>query len=204
MNVVIGKEAFRDPQLSGVGTYPGQGSLHGFLHHLADLPGHGEATFAFHAIRFDEEHVTAGRSPRQANRHTSAFGAFGNFALGPNFDTAEKFLNDFFRDNQLFRLAFGNSARLLARDCSDIAFQIANTRFVRVVPDNETDSLFGDVDLVFSDSVFLDLARDQVLEGDVDLLFFRVALQFDDFHAVAQRLRNRIEHVRRRDEKHLR
>ena len=59
-------------------------------------------------------------------------------------------------------------------------------------------------DLLTRHTVFLFLTRNQILKRDVHLLFFRVALQFDDFHAVAQRLRNRIEHVRRRDEKHLR
>ena len=55
-----------------------------------------------------------------------------------------------------------------------------------------------------ADSVLLDLPRNQVLECDVHLLFFRVALQLDDLHAVAQRIGHGIEHVRRRDEQHLR
>ena len=54
------------------------------------------------------------------------------------------------------------------------------------------------------DAVLLDLPRDQVLERDVYLFFFGVALQLDDLHAVAQRLGNRIEQVRRGDEQHLR
>ncbi len=36
--------------------------------------------------------------------------------------------------------------------------------------------------------------------SDVHLLFFGVAGNAQDFHAVAQRLRNSVEHVRRGDE----
>ena len=36
------------------------------------------------------------------------------------------------------------------------------------------------------------------------LLFLGIALKFDDLHTVAQRLRNRIQHIRRRDKQHLR
>src|SRR5258706_554703 len=48
-------------------------------------------------------------------------------------------------------------------------------------------------------SVFRGLLGDQVFVGNVDLLFARVSRQFDDLHAVAQRLRNWIHPVRRGD-----
>ncbi len=64
--------------------------------------------------------------------------------------------------------------------------------------------LFGKFNLLGGHTVFLFLPRDQVLKCDVHLLFFRVTLQFDNFHAVAQRLRNGIKHVRRRDEEYFR
>ena len=64
--------------------------------------------------------------------------------------------------------------------------------------------LFRKFDLLRRDAVLFDLPRNQVLERDVDLFFLGVTLQFDDLHAVAQRLGDRIEHVRRRDEQHLR
>jgi hypothetical protein len=70
--------------------------------------------------------------------------------------------------------------------------------------DHVADRLFRKFDLLFRDSVLFDLPRNQVLERDVDFLLFGVALQFDDLHAVAQRLRNRIEHVRGGNEQHLR
>ena len=107
-------------------------------------------------------------------------------------------------DHQLFRLAFGDAARLLAADGADVALQVANAGFARVVADDVADRFLRKFDLLRSDSVLFDLPRNQVLESDVDLFFFRVALQFDDLHAVAQRLGDGIEHVRRGDEQHLR
>ena len=52
--------------------------------------------------------------------------------------------------------------------------------------------------------VVLHLLVDQVIGRDLQLLFFGVAGDLEHFHAVAQRRRNRVEHVRRRDEQHLR
>ena len=53
-------------------------------------------------------------------------------------------------------------------------------------------------------AVVLDLLVDQVIGGDLQLLFLGVAGDLEHFHAVAQRRRNRIEHVGRGDEQHLR
>ena len=64
--------------------------------------------------------------------------------------------------------------------------------------------LFGKLDLLRRDSVFVDLTRNQVLERDVDFFFLCVALEFDDLHAIAQRFGNGIKHVRGRNEEDFR
>ena len=48
------------------------------------------------------------------------------------------------------------------------------------------------------------LPREQVAPRDLQLLLLGVARELDDFHAVAQRRRNGVEHVRGADEQHLR
>ena len=133
-----------------------------------------------------------------------ALGALGNFALAAHLDAAQKFLHDLLGDDQLLGLPFRQAARLLAADGADGAFQVAHSRLARVVTDDVADRFFRKFDLLLRDSVFLDLPRDQVLERDVNLFFLGVALQFDNLHAVAQRLGDRIEHVRGGDEQHLR
>ena len=58
-------------------------------------------------------------------------------------------------------------------------------------------------DLAGPQPVLLDLPRDQITLGDIDLLVLGVAAELDDLHAVAQRRRDRVEHVGRRDKEHL-
>ncbi len=53
-------------------------------------------------------------------------------------------------------------------------------------------------------AVRLELALHQVALGDLELLLFGVAGELDDLHAVAQRPRDGVEHVRRGDEHHVR
>ena len=61
----------------------------------------------------------------------------------------------------------------------------------------------GELDLLGRQAVVLHLLRDQVLERDLQLLFLGVAGELEDFHAVAQRRRNRVEDVGRREEQDL-
>ncbi len=67
-----------------------------------------------------------------------------------------------------------------------------------------TQRFVGKFNLLSRDAVLFHLARDQVAASDVQLLLLAVALEFDDLHAIAQRLGDRVEHVRGRDEKNLR
>src|SRR5581483_1353654 len=204
VNVMVGKEAFFDTKLTGIGTHPSHAGLHGFLHHLADLSGHGEATLAFHGIGFYEKNVAAGRSPGQADCDSGALGALGNFAFAADFYSAQEFLNDLRRDDQFFVFPFRDAARLLAADGSDIAFEVANAGFARVMPDEIAHRLTRELDRLRGDTVFLNLARNQVLERDMNLLFLRVSLKLDDLHAIAQRFGDGVEHVGGRDKQHLR
>ena len=59
---------------------------------------------------------------------------------------------------------------------------------------------FGKLDLFRCDAVLFDLARHEILKRNVNFLLFRISLKLDDLHAIAQRLGDGVEHVRRRDE----
>ena len=80
-----------DPEYGRIRPHPGQSCLHGLLHHLADLSGHGEAAFALHGVGFDEQHVAAGRRPGQSDNHAGTLGALGNFAFAADLDAAQEF-----------------------------------------------------------------------------------------------------------------
>src|SRR5438093_2730255 len=159
MDVVFREEALGNPKLSRVRPHPGYGGLHRFLHHLTDLPGHGEAAFALHAVGLDKQDVATGWRPSQPNDYASALGAFGDFAFATNLDATEKLLHHFFGDHQAVVFALSQSPCLLAADGSDIAFQIANPGFARVVADHVAHAFLRKLDLIGRDAVLVYLTR---------------------------------------------
>ena len=204
MDVMVGEKFFVNPKLRRVGTHPAMRGLHGLAHHVLNLAGDGKASFAFHPGRFDEQNVASRRRPGQSNDHSGPFGALGNLAFAADLNAPQKFLDDLLGHDQLFALAFRQPPRLLAADRAEIPFQAAHPGFPRVVADYVAHGFFRKLNLLGGDAVLFDLPGDQILERDVNLLFFRVSLQFDDLHAVAQRFRDRIEHIGGGDEQHLR
>ena len=81
------------PRLAGVGAHPGERGLHRFLHHLADLAGHGEAALALHLVGLDEEDVAAGRRPGQADGHAGPLDALGDLGIDAHLDAAQELLD---------------------------------------------------------------------------------------------------------------
>ncbi len=105
----------------------------------------------------------------------------------------------------LSSLALGDAPRLFADQCGDFAFEIPDAGLARVAVDNFAQAVVGELDLLAHfQSMFGRLLRHQVFVRDMDLLDLRVTGQLDDLHTIAQRLRNRIDHVCRGDEQHLR
>ena len=130
--------------------------------------------------------------------------AFVDFSFGAELGHSQKFPNDFRSYRHLFRFAFSDSPSLFAGDRSDLAFQVSHTGLSREAVDNLFQAFFGELNLFAKfQAVFSGLFGNQVAVRNVDFLFAGVAWQFDDLHAVAQRLRNRIHPVCRGDENHL-
>src|SRR4051812_14837977 len=170
------EEVFRHSQTIRVGPHPRECRLHGFLHDLTDLAGHGESAFALHGIGFDKQYIASRGSPRKTHGNSGTFRPLGNFALAADLDSTQELLNDLFADDKLLRFPFRQPARLLAADRSDGAFQAAYARFPRVVPDHVSDPLFGKFNLLARNAVLVDLPGNQVPEGNVNFLFFGIAL----------------------------
>ena len=100
-------------------------------------------------------------------------------------------------------LPFGPAPRDLPDERRDLALEIADTRLARVAANDEPDRLVGKCHHLRRQPVIGDLLGDEVLLRDLELLLFRIARQLEHFHSVAQRRRNRVEHVRRRHEQHF-
>src|SRR5579864_3787964 len=135
VNVMIGKEAFLDAERPRIRSHPGERGLHGFLHDLANLPGHSESALAFHDVGFNEQNIAAGRSPRQADYHSGALSPLRDFAFAAHFDSTQELLNDFRRDDQLLRFSFGQPTRLFAAKRADVALEFTYAGFRGVVAD---------------------------------------------------------------------
>src|SRR5436190_14699545 len=159
MDIVIGKEAFLNTKRPRVGSHPGQSCLHGLLHHLADLSGHGEATFTLHHIGFDEQNVAARWRPGQTHNHSRSLGTLGDFAFATNFDSTEELLNDLLGNDQLLSLTFRQATRLLTADGADVAFKISDTSLARVVADQIAHCIVRTLNLLGRYAIFFNLPR---------------------------------------------
>src|SRR5581483_4126073 len=117
---------------------------------------------------------------------------------------AEEFVDNFRSHLQLVGFTFRETASLLPANRADVALQVSNASFPRVVANDGLDRLFRELDLLRRNAVLLDLPGNQVLKGYMHLLFLGVPLEFDDLHAITQRFGNWIEHISCRDEQYLR
>src|SRR5207244_3027562 len=114
-------------------------------------------------------------------------------------------VNVFRIDGDVVGLAlFHHLARDFAADVSNLALQVAHARFPRIGADKGCDGLVGKLQVLFREPRLRHLFLDQKLFRDLNLFQLRVTVQPQHFHAVLQRGRNRVDHVRGGDEEHLR
>ena len=205
VNVLLAEEVRIDSIFFRIRSHPRQSSCHGLLHHFAQMSGRRELLSAAHPARFDEHDVAAHWRPHQAHCHAGLLHALVDFSFRAELGYAKEFPHDFGSHNHFFRVAFRKTPCLFARDGSNLAFQVAHTGFSRKAMNNFLQAFLGEFNLFAKFyAVFSGLLRDQVFVRNVDLLFASVARQFDDLHAIAQRLRNWIHPVCGGNKNHLR
>src|SRR5262249_51254304 len=156
--------------------------------HVAELAGRLHAALAGQHDGFDLEDVAADFGPRETVDDADRIFRL-RFAVAEALDAgvlAEVALID--RD--LVRLLRDDVADRLARQVRELALEVTNAGFPRVVADEVADGAVGDLPLLGLQPVSFDLLGDQVALGDLDLLVFRVPRNADDLHAVHQRLRH--------------
>src|ERR1700693_30654 len=179
-----------------VRPHPTERRAHRFLHHLAQVPGHGELLPAARLAGFDENDVAAYRGPNQAHRNSRFGYPLFHFLFDSNFLYSERFANHFWSNDMLFGLTFGDAPSLLAHERSNFALEVSHAGFSRVMSDQVMYGFVGELNLLTqNDAMLFRLPRNQEALRDSDLLFFRITGEFDDLHAVSQGLRNRIHPV---------
>src|SRR3546814_4217002 len=90
---------------------------------------------------------------------------------------SRKFVQILRRDADAFRFAFQNLAQRLARETRDLALEGADARLARVIADQIAQSFVGQFELARLQPMRLDLLRDQMELGDLDLLVLGIAFE---------------------------
>src|SRR5262245_11356749 len=93
---------------------------------------------------------------------------------------------------------------MLPANARDLTFKVPNTGLTSVVARNVMKRQILEFDLVRLQTAGFAPPRHEVIARDLYLLFLRVPRELDDFHAIAQRRWNRVEHIRGGDEKDAR
>src|SRR6202035_2039180 len=78
-------------------------------------------------------------------------------------------------DREMLALLHGDLLDRLAREVRDLALEIPDAGFARVVADQLSERILRDRPLALPQAVLLDLLRDQVAACDLDLLVLGIA-----------------------------
>ena len=183
---MFAEEVRVDSVALGVCTRPGQGRGHRFLHDLAEMPSHRELLPAAHPRGLDEDDVAANRCPHQPHCYAWLLHPFFDLLLRAELRHAEELPHDFRCHRHLVVVALRDTPSLFARYRCDLTLQVAYAGFASEAVND------------FLQAFIAEFVR------DMQFLFARVARQFDDLHAVAQRFWNWIHPVRRGNEQNLR
>ena len=199
----------RDTELLGVRTHVRQRDVRRLGHDVAELTRDLQTGLTLHTGDLDRQHVATG------TRHRKTGGETGNRRAGRVLGTEPApadvllqvgFVDDDRRDSVdvTVTLDLGDTARRLASDGAELTFQTTNACFTRPTADERMERGVGDFELVLAQTGLLPLAREQVVLRDRDLLVLGVAVELDDLHAVEQRRRDRLQHIRRGEEQDVR
>ena len=193
-------------------TYDRACGFDGFLHHVAKATRALDLTLAREHRRFDREQITTDFRPSQtvdltdhrfllSDAETKALHAQIRFDVR-RVDHQGGCLSNLTATLRL-GLCHQRVLHTLAANLADLTFQTTDTGFARVVANDVNDGFISNRQFVFLQTVRLELLRDQVTLGDVQLFIFRVARQMDHFHTVKQSARN-VQRVTRCHEHHIR
>src|SRR5919205_2068798 len=131
VQVVITEIFLGDVELFCTRLRVGISRLRRLAHHVAELAGQNKISLAFHAQRFDEKHVTADSSPRETGCDSDL--VFLQYFFRNDLRRAEKLVHALQRNSDSAFVTFGNLARHFSTDLADLAFELAQSGFLRVL-----------------------------------------------------------------------
>ena len=192
-----------DAQLARVRTRPGERRTGRLLHDVAERSGQRQHTGAGHPRGLDKQHLAAGRRPCQPDGDSGVLGALLHFLVEET-GGAQHLDDDLAGHDQRVLVALRAAPCRLSADRADLALEIPDTCFTRVPENHRAQPVVGEAQRLGCEAVVGHLLGHEVLARYLELLDLGVAGKLEHFHAVAQRRRNRIQHVGRGDEEDLR
>src|SRR6266478_2048279 len=127
--------------------------------------------------------------------------------LGTETNWAEQFFDQLSLHQTVIRRGIvgrKHSPRELSKHRSDLALEATDSRFSSIVLGDRADPVFGEIDLLRSEAVRFELLAQQMTHGDLQLLALGVTRQPNYLQPVLQRRRDRVKHIRRSNEHHIR
>src|SRR5262245_13325856 len=101
-------------------------------------------------------------------------------------------------------ITFQNAAGVLPANARNLALEVSNSSLPCVMTDDMVQGGIFELNLVQLQATVLTTSRDEVITCDLNFFFLGVAREFDDFHTITKRGRNRVDHIRCGDEKDAR
>ena len=162
----------------------GMGRLHRLLHHIAKLSGQCQCLLTGHQARLNMKHFTTHRCPGKAVDNTYLI--FVQIFLANIFFSAQIAMQSLCGHLNSALVPFRHFSSHLAAHFADFPFQITQTGFTSVFGDNFTDCFIIKTNVLCFKTVFLNLTRNQIALGNLQLFLLGVTGQINNLHPVAQ------------------
>ena len=176
--------------------------LGGFLHHVAQVAGHGQDPLALGDGTLHEQDLAAHLGPGQAGHHARGLIALLHVVEGRG--QAQVLAQVLFLHHLRILLLQGDLLRRHAGDLRDLLLQAADAGLVGVLVDDVREAGLVDLELVLLQAVLLQLLGDEIVLRDLQFLLGQVAGHVDHLHAVLQGRLDGGDAVRRGDEQDVR
>ena len=165
------------PKTLAAAPHNGHCRLDRFGHNFAQLTRVGVLTFARNDCRFDRE-----QARHQPRSRPARLPARPDRYLRPcrsGIDARRGTFPCFSRDRDAAVARF-QQQRLndLATNLRDLALEVSNARFTRVMLNDVAHCALGNLQLLFLEAVFLQLLRNQVTHRDIELLVLGVTREY--------------------------
>ena len=172
-----------DPELVCARLYERKRGLRALLHDVPKLTGKDELAGTRYTGAFDEQYVATSRRPGEPSRHAWQTRSHRDFAL--EFSRAKNASEILGLDVHLRRLSLCDLHSHVVAYGTDLTLKIAHSSLARVVGDYRAERIVINGALLWTEPRIFQLALYEIALGDLNLLFFCVAGDLDDFHAVA-------------------